>query len=287
MPIRKDLEDLTQYIENSVTDFSEYIDVLQDDAYSIVRDALLSFELNNGRIVAPKDLSKRLLSAQRELESVFGTKKYKIRTLEFLTDLGDIQDKTIDLHKNYNDLKGELNSLSEAKKIIYSQAQNAFSSGAIAESYIEPVKNLLARQALGRVSQKKALNLLQEWNKGETASGRLNVGNKAPNLQKYGTVIARDTAFSMQRTTNDIVAKEIGLTSFIYVGGLVKDSRDLCKHLVNLRRKITLDEMPKLITMYPEGLYPNTTKENFMQVCGGYGCMHTALGVRSDKKEEN
>jgi hypothetical protein len=41
--------------------------------------------------------------------------------------------------------------------------------------------------------------------------------------------------------------------------------------------------MPAFIAAYPEGLYPGTTKENFIQVCGGYGCRHSALAVRLKK----
>lgn len=280
MSIFTDLEDFNKDIDNIVMTVVDDIDTLQSKAYDIVRNAVLEFEVVDGRFVLGTNFYKNLIEVDKRLKSIFQTKKYKSSVLDYLEDISTIHDRTIELHKTYNDFKGQLSSLSEAKKIIYNQAKNTFSQGAIADGYIQPVKNLLARQALGGMTTKQALSLIDKWDKGELSSGRLNAGMPAPNLNRYAVQMAKDSAFAMQRTTNDIIGKELGLKKFVYVGGLVAGSRPLCRHLVNLRRPIALDEIPPLITLYPDGLYPNTTKANFMQVCGGYGCNHTALGVR-------
>src|SRR5690606_13129165 len=283
MAIRDDLEELNKYIDTTVINVEKAMTEVQSKAYEIVRNAVLSFEIADNIIMLNSNFYSRLLRIEERLKRLFGSSKYSVPIRKFLSNLNEINDRTIELHVKYNDLKKEIEALPEARKIVYNQAKEVFSSGAIADSYIQPVKNLLARQAVSGMTTKQALSLIEKWNNGELSSGRLNVGNPAPNLNRYAVQMARDTAFSMNRNANDIISKELDLTHFVYVGGLVADSRPLCKHLVSLRRRISLSEIPALVKRYPEGLYPNTTKANFMQVCGGYNCNHTAMGVRAPK----
>jgi hypothetical protein len=126
------------------------------------------------------------------------------------------------------------------------------------------------------ISIKDSQRILNNWNKGET------VGNVRPviNLQRYATQIARDSSYQYHGAINEVIAQEYKLDSFIYTGDLIRDSRPLCQHLVRLRRTIKLDEMPALIKKYPQGLYPNTSKKNFIQLRGGYNCRHSAFAVK-------
>lgn len=280
MTIREDLKDLNEFIDNVTERIELDINSIQKDAYQLVRDAVLSFELENNRIVIGSDFYSNLVKVENRLKELFKTNKYKGSVSSYLDDLNVIFDRSVDLHRTYNDLKEDIKALSQAKQTIYNEAKANFSQGAIAKDYIQPVKNLLARSALGGQTFKQTMSLIDKWDKGELSSGRLNRSQQAPSLNRYAVQMAKDTAFSMQRTSNEIIKDKLGLQKFIYVGGLVKDSRPLCRHLVGLRRKIDLDEIPKLVAQYPDGLYPNTTKDNFLQVCGGYGCNHTAMAVR-------
>lgn len=279
MAIQQDLEDFNEFISNVVISFGDSMNELQELAYNYLKSLLLEFDVENGRLTTG-NLNKKLIQAEEELFKIFRKRTYTTSIKSFLEDLGTIQDRTIELHHTYNDFKQELSALSETGNAIYNQAKVAFGADAIAAQYIQPVKNLLARQAIGGVTIKQSLSLIDKWNNGDLASGRLNNGMPAPNLNRYATQMARDTAYSMNRNTNDLIAKELDLKAFRYVGNKVADSRPLCVHLVDARRAIKLDEMPALIAKYPEGLYPDTNKSNFMQKCGGYGCRHMALAVR-------
>lgn len=278
----KDIEakviSIANYIDDTIGNVENASIVTQGLIFKMIQDEILKFEINDAKYVVGQDLRKRLAIIEEKIEEILRGKSFEIPIRDFLTDFTSIQDKTVDLFKSANELEVELKELRPAKQIIYEQAKNALTK-AVAAEYIEPVKRLIAQNVMQARSITDTVRVLEKWNAGELSSGRLANGTPTPNLQRYATQIARDTAYSVQRTTNNIFKEKFGLTKFIYAGGLVKDSRPLCRYLVNLDRPIDINEMPPLIQQFPEGLYPNTTRENFMEVCGGYGCRHVAHAI--------
>lgn len=122
--------------------------------------------------------------------------------------------------------------------------------------------------------------MLKNWNNGTLGNGKLSSSVDNPRLQAYAGQIARDSLFQYNGTIQDNIGQKYNLTKFIYVGGLVKESRPFCKHLAGLDRKIDIEEIPELVKRYPEGLVPNTTRENFPTYRGGYNCLHNVMMVR-------
>jgi hypothetical protein len=266
---------LANYIDGTIEGVDKAAIVTQALIYDMIRNEILKFEIKEAKFVIGQDLRKRLATIQNKIESILGSKSYAIPIRHFLTDFDTIQDRTVNLFKSVKDLEIEVSELSPAKQVIYDQAKDALTK-AVAAEYVEPVKKLIAQNVMQGRSITDTVRILEKWDNGDLASGRLAAGERTPNLQKYATQMARDSAYSIQRTTNNIFKERFGLTKFIYAGTLVKDSRPLCRHLVHLNRPIDINEMPPLIAAMPEGLYPNTTRENFTTVCGGYNCSHLA-----------
>ena len=273
-------------IEHKVIEVANYIDgrvegvekssiLTQSLIYEMIRQEILKFEIKNGNYVIGQDLRSRLSTIQERIEKILSSKTYATPIREFLTDFNKIQDKTVNLFKTVNQLEVEVSDLSPAKQVIYEQAKEALTK-AVAAEYVEPIKKLIAQNVMQGRSIVDTVKVLEKWNAGDLSSGRLAGGQPTPNLQRYATQMARDSAYSVQRTTNNIFRERYNLTKFVYTGSLVKDSRPLCRYLVHLNRPIDINEMPKLIQEFPEGLYPNTTRENFPIVCGGYNCNHIA-----------
>lgn len=272
---------LAEYIDSQIDSIAELSDVLQKRIYDMLSEEILKFEISEGAFVIGQDFRKRLLIIQNKIESVFSSRVYKQSIKEFLTNFDTIQQRTIDLNKSLSDLELDIKELSPAKQIIYEQASASFSPEAIAAEYIEPVKKLVANNVLQGQSIKKTVTLLENWNEGNLSSGRLAEGTPTPNLQRYATQIARDTAYSVNRTTNNIIKEQYGLKRFIYAGNLVKDSRPICVHLVGLNRPIEFTELPPLLNnpAYQKGLYPNTTHLNFCNTAGGFSCRHIVMPI--------
>lgn len=269
---------LANYIDANVNMVDSAAIATQAAIYEMIRQEILKFEIKDARYVVGQDFRKRLAIIQSKIEKILGSKIYTLPIKDFLTDFTKIQDRTVDLFKSVNDLEVEVSELTPAKQTIYEQAKDALTK-AVAPEYVEPVKKLIAQNVMQGRSIQQTVSQLENWDKGNLASGRLANGIRTPNLQKYATQVARDTAYSVSRTTNNIFKEKYGLTKFIYAGSLVKDSRPLCRHLIHLNRPIDINEMPPLIALYPEGLYPNTTRENFPIVAGGFNCNHVVMMV--------
>lgn len=265
--------ELASYIDSRIDNVETATTSVQGAIAEMIRQEILKFEIKEGRFVAGQDLRQRLSIIQNKIEGILGLKKYTIPIRHFLTDFTTIQDQTIDLFKTVNQLEIQVSELHPAKQIIYEQAKSSLTQ-AVAAEYVEPVKKLIAQNVMQARSITDTVRQLEKWDAGELSSGRLANGTPTPNLQRYATQIARDTAYSVQRTTNNIFKEKFGLTRFIYAGGLVKDSRPLCRHLVSLNRPIELNEVPPLIALYPEGTMPGTTIETFPIVAGGFNCQH-------------
>jgi hypothetical protein len=195
--------------------------------------------------------------------------------------LGDIEQSNINLQKDYNGIKVEASKLSPARKYVYAQTEHYLLHDGLQEQFVQPIKFLLMQQVVSGSSVQDSKQLLKKWADGDLTKGdETTMGRQTPNLTTYSTQLARDTAFQYNGTINQIIADVYGLDHFIYVGNLVKDSRPLCKHLVDEDRPIAFDELPPLIKEYPTGLIPGTDKDNFVVYRGGYNCRHTVTPIK-------
>lgn len=258
------------------------VELSSKEAQQLIYEALLEqinrFEIKDGRFVVGQNLAARIAIIQKKIESILG-EVYRPSITEYLSHYSTVDEITLALHKSYNELVIEKQLLTPARRTVYDQAEY-YLTDALADNYIQPAKFLIMQMASTGITIKDAESALRNWNDGELVSGKLTSGRQVHRLHAYTTQIARDSIFGYNGVIQDIIAKEYTLTHFVYVGGVIEDSRPFCKHLVGLNRKIDLKEVPPLVEKYPQGLVPDTTKKNFYQVRGGYNCRHQAMPVR-------
>lgn len=281
MPSKDEIEELLSYMDRQIDGLAEISIPIQQKIYDIVRAELLKFEQTDGAFVATQDLNERLIQVQKKIEAVLNVKIWRTGITDFLQTFQTIEDRNIQLQRSYNDLKVAKDLLSPARKFIYEQAKYKLTTSVRSE-YVEPVKYLLMQQVTGGSSITDALKMLERWNTGELSQGKFTNNNPAPNLTKYATQIARDTAYSTDRTINAIIKERYQLTSFIYAGSIIQDSRPLCRALLSMPQPIPFEQLPALIIAYPQGLIAGTNQQNFIEVCGGYNCRHKAFPVRGN-----
>lgn len=252
------------------------------DTQKLVFEFLISevekFDISEGRFVTGQDLNKRFAYIQRKMQEIIN-KGYNPAVAEYLKYYNTIETATIQQQSQYNDIDVSKELLNPVKQALYSQSSYYLTQG-LSDAYIQPAKYLMMQYVVKGSTVKDMRSALERWDKGTLNAGELASDRHAPRLQAYSTQIARDTMYTYQGALQDVIKKEYGLTKFIYVGGLVKDSRPFCRHLVSLRRKIDIEEVPQLVIDYPQGLKPDTTKKNFSLCRGGYNCNHVVMFVR-------
>lgn len=272
-------KELHLIMDGAIEGVSEAGEYAQKLITRAVIESINRFELTDGRFVANQDYAARISTLERRLNGLLG-KHYLPAVREYLPAYTTIEETTIGLQKDFNEIQDDLKSLiAPARKAAYDTA-SYYLRDALKDAYLQPAFFALAQQVVSGAGLNDTIALLERWDE-KGLPKELNAGRQTPNLRQYATQIARDTMYKYQGTINERIAGEYGLTSFIYVGGVIEDTRPLCRHLVSLRRKISLDEMPALIRQFPQGLYPDTARDNFISVCGGFSCRHSANPVRA------
>lgn len=265
-------------IDSTIDGVNDAATKAQQLIYEYLLKEINNFEVTDGRFVVGQDYTKRLAIITKKINAIISD-IYNPSIKDYLGHYSTVDDITLALHKSYNELVIDKQKLTPARRIVYDQAEYFLTDG-LADAYIQPAKYLLMQQVTTGITLKDAQGVLKQWNEGNLVSGKLTSGRQVHRLQAYSTQVARDSLFQYSGTIQNIISKEYQLDKFVYVGDVIKDSRPFCKHLVGLRRKIELTEIPPLVEKYPDGLYPNTTKKNFYQVRGGYNCRHVAMPVK-------
>lgn len=279
------LRELEQLLKSMATGMDGRIDDIQNtalDTQERIFNTLLSeidrFDISDGKFVTGQDLTKRFSAIQRKMQELINT-YYNPVVGEYLKHYNTIENDTIQQHADYNKIEVTRDLLNPTKQVLYNQASYYLTQG-LADGYIQPAKFLMMQYVVKGSTVKDMRSAIDRWNKGTLNAGELASDRHAPRLQAYATQIARDTMYTYQGAMQDVIRKEYNLGKFIYVGGLVKDSRPFCRHLVSMRRKIDFNEIPALVIQYPQGLKPDTTIKNFPLYRGGYNCNHAVMVVK-------
>jgi hypothetical protein len=285
--LRDELSRLANLMEGAVDDVHVVSTNTQERIYELLLRRLLELDYIEGRLNPQQPIAQKIARITAEMNAILGD-VYAPRIADYLGTYQTVEDRNIAMQLGYNELVIKKSLLTPARKSIYDQAEYYLMDG-LADAYVQPAKYLLLQSVTNGISLKQAKSLLNNWNEGNLATGgNLTSGRPTPRLQTYATQIARDSLYSYSGAVNEIIADKYELKRFIYQGGLVKDSRAFCKHLVSLDRKIEFSEVPKLIEKVaksegkplPSGMIPGTTQKNFVVRRGGYSCQHLAFAVR-------
>lgn len=285
--VRKQLTDLNESMDNVVDNVTDAATKSQQAIYEAILAQINKFEITDGRFVTTQNYAARLGVIQRKINEILGG-DYKDSIAEYLAQYYDIDTTNTLLHRGYNELIIDKATYTPIRRAIYDQAEYYLTDG-LADAYIQPAKYLLMQAVSSGMTIKDAERMLNNWNEGKYSTGELLSSNRpTPNLNHYATQLSRDSIFQYHGTIQEVIREKYGLTNFLYVGGIVKDSRTFCRELVALRRKIALKEIPDLIEKaakidghtWPNGMVPNTNMKNFLIRKGGYSCRHTAMVVR-------
>ncbi len=286
LAMMRSLDELEGVMQKAVRGVEGAAAKAQAEVYEALREAIQRFEISDGRLVRGQAMAARLAKLESEIARVVGSSAYGKPIREYLGTFTTIEARSVAMQRTFNDVEVETAKLSPARKFVHERAKYFLEGAGLSDAYIQPAKYLLMQQVTTGMSIADALKMLERWDAGELTDGKQTAGRQTPNLQRYATQLARDTMYQYNGTVQDIIRTEYGLDAFIFTGDVIADTRPLCRHLVRLDRPITWDELPALLTRYPQGVIRGTTAENFAVYRGGYNCRHVVLAVRGEKADK-
>lgn len=249
------------------------IEIIADIANDIQND-FYEWLVGNYAIIDEDNIDDFILVMRRRLKSIAAQYGFQDNVIAFVAVVEAVRPKIIELLNKYNKL-----SIPSDKWLQYGDFLKTLVSDTLTAS-INTIGSTLSTSIMRCAIQDnggvKIARTITKWHNGTQNTFQ---GLKTPNLAQYVEDNAANGIMLAAGAYTNLAAKEFNMDGFMYVGDIIKDSRTLCKHLVGLDRNVRFTELPLMLENMPDGLYPNTTKDNFMETRGGYNCRHFAFPV--------
>jgi hypothetical protein len=162
-------------------------------------------------------------------------------------------------------------------KAIYDNILKASQRDAVAlltdagvnQAFFIPMKNILNTSVTTGQSMGEAIKALRAFVEGNTEIDGT--------LLRHVKQVARDGFSFSDRQYTNIVANDIGLEFYRYVGGTVDDTRDFCSQRTG--KYFHKKEIEKWEKLSWQGKAKGTTESTIFVFAGGYNCLHSILPV--------
>jgi hypothetical protein len=202
--------------------------------------------------------------------------EYNTAISEYLRDFSVIDKNLAQLHKTQNAItysSAVRDRLTAAQKRVFDSTVFDIMDSGVREQFRGMVQTSVLNAAANGFSIKDTITNLDKI--------ILSSDGDKSYYNKYASQVAVDSIGIYEGTTNQLIADEYELTNIAYIGAIIKDSRPLCKHIINdLGGKVALRKIDSLIKAYPKGLKEGTNSGNFFKLRGGHHCHHSAIPIR-------
>jgi hypothetical protein len=167
------------------------------------------------------------------------------------------------------------------------RAINRLSGGAIAERFIEPLKDALIRSAASGATMTNVVRDMYEYMKGD--------GTNEGKLLNWVKQTASDYFSFADREYTKILSDELGIEYWTYTGGLIPTSRCFCvEREGNIYHKTEFEEWGRNPEFWNKtdkgckggGRIADTNEENIFTYLGGYNCRHSIIPMDESEVPE-
>ena len=101
--------------------------------------------------------------------------------------------------------------------------------------------------------------------------------DKEGKLLRYSKTWTADALFNFSRAYQQSITKDLGLNTFYYAGGAIKDTRDFCRERLDQYWK--RGDIEQWASLEWAGKNPGTTEASIFVYLGGYNCRHSLIPV--------
>ncbi len=270
--------ELAQEIQSVVDDFADGLEPIQKDLFNRLQVIINQLSLDADGNIKRTSTNLRLTEKiKQEIMKVERLPEFK----DHVSELDGAIDELVKIQTSYFDK--HLTDFQEPKVIEAFKAQ-AFS---------QTVESLTGAGLNANVAQQAADIVSLYSTEGGSFSEMAEklkekmVGNKQieGSLVSYAKQIVTDTVHGIARNYTALIADNLGLEWFEYVGALVGTSRDWCI-AVEEKQWIHKSELSKICRGLIDGkkvslagLMPDTNSTNVVSRCGGYNCTHQMTAI--------
>ncbi len=270
------IEEKDSLLNQTYEDFFDGWGLLELALFAIIWKYVSSFKTENGKFVFDDENVQKVAGINTVAASAIQQGEYPQKVRDYITAFGRVTDLNSKIQSSVNGMSAkELEELlSPVQRQNVQITLNGLTGAGISTDFIEPMKIGIYRNIVAGATVTDMEVFIRDF----IISNEDRLGR----FQKYAGQIARDAIFQYDGLLNSLLGEKIGANAYLYVGGLVKDSRPQCirwdgKGIIKKSELITEIAWANL---YGKGMIPGTNPENFTVYRGGYNCRHTAVPVK-------
>jgi hypothetical protein len=270
------IEEKDSLLNQTYEDFFDGWGLLELALFAIIWKYVSSFKTENGKFVFDDENVQKVAGINTVAASAIQQGEYPKKVRDYISAFGRVTDLNSKIQSSVNGMgvKELEDLLSPVQRQNVQITLNGLTGAGINTEFIEPMKIGIYRNIVagGTVTD------MEVYIRDFIVSNQDRLGR----FQKYAGQIARDSIYQYDGLINSLIGEKIGANAYLYVGGLVKDSRPQCIRWdgKGIIRKSQLITEIAWANLYGSGMIPGTNPENFTVYRGGYNCRHTAVPIK-------
>jgi hypothetical protein len=271
-------EDIAKELDAQVESLGRGLPALEREAFDNIRILLKDLTLLSNGTIKPTIANLKIINKVRSaLENIVGDKRYKKiigRVQDSIDEIGSLN--TAYFSKTFADFTVPA-AVKQLKTISLQTTKENLVGAGMQENVVNAAVDIVDKGIRGGSSFATLQNNLEEFM----------VGNaKVPGkLTSYSQQIISDTLSGYTATYHKMVAADLGLQWYQYVGATMKTTRPWCKAMVD-KQWVHESELPSVARgnidgkqISIAGLFPNTNGHTVIDFRGGYNCRHLFVPV--------
>lgn len=285
--LEKIINALSDAIESASGSFNSNIDVIQQSIYDDVSLLVKNLDITNGKIDNSVNNIKAIGALKSKIEKIILNPDYIDSVKEYTNAFGAVSKLQDSYFNQLSNVEGPKNLLSAIKQQSIEYTVSSLTESGIGANVTDGIRDILKRNITGNASYNDLLDQMRNFIlTNESGTGA---------LERYTKQITTDSLQQFSRQYGQVIASDLGMDWFMYVGSNRRTSREFCI-LLTKKRWIHRSELGDIVNGFIDGvkvkINPTThlwsgaiagTDENNIQVnCGGWGCEHSMYPISED-----
>lgn len=266
-------KNLAEKIENrslrAVERLNKVVVSVQNDAYGDVIVVLKKLALDSdGYILQNAENRAIIREANRAFSRALENSGYVDGLNQFTVTFNVIDDLNAEYFQDFNGFSPNRQFMKSLQKQAVLDIEKMLLNEGLEAQIKQPLLQILNQNINSGGSFTGMLDQVRNYIKGTDADGR---------LLRYSKQITKDLLFNYSRTYQSAVASDLGLEFYLYVGGIIRTSRDWCREKAG--NYFHHKEIEGWASEEWSGKRADTTENSIFIYAGGYGCLHQILPV--------
>lgn len=280
------LRELTNLLDKSEDTFTESVPGIQKKIFNRTRILLQELDTRRGEIRKTGANLRKINRIKRDIRAIILSKEY----LEDVDKFTKSFSKVTELQTAFFvTLKSDFTTpkfIKTLQEVSIANTKQALTASGIQSNVVDKAGDIIRTNiAEGRTFTQLSDEMRVFLTKTEESVGA---------LQRFTSQITTDALNTYAREYAQVVSENLNNKWFLYVGSLVKDSRDFCIALVK-KKFIHISEFPAITrgqidvdndgdneTVSLQGVKPNTNASNFITLAGGFNCNHVVAPINEE-----